>query len=115
MVMVPIVEETHNLSQARPRVLRNLSRYSDLPTPRQLDGSPRVPVLRQLLPFSAIAVAMGIQIALTFLLSVKRDFPFAFFYLIAVFVVAWFGGYIQGVVACLLTMVALPLAVIPGF
>ena len=44
-----------------------------------------------------------------------RDFPYAFFYLIAVFAVAWFGGYVPGAIACLLTMVALPLAAAPGF
>src|SRR5882762_8365428 len=73
------------------------------------------PLLRYLLPFFAVGAAFGFQIALAFLLHTKKDFPYAFLYLIAVFVVAWFGGYIPGVVACLLTMVAIPLAVVPGF
>ena len=33
------------------------------------------------------------------------------FYLIAVFVTAWFGGYAPGAIACLITMAGLPLAV----
>jgi len=44
-----------------------------------------------------------------------HDFPFAFLYLIAVFAVAWFGGYVPGVIACLLTMVGIPWGAIPGF
>ena len=43
------------------------------------------------------------------------DFPYSFFYLIAIFVVAWFGGYLSGAAACMLTMVALPAAAVPGF
>ncbi len=35
-----------------------------------------------------------------------RGFPYAFFYLIAVFAVAWYGGYVPGAIACLLTTVA---------
>src|SRR5882724_1350755 len=73
------------------------------------------PLLRYLLPFFAVGAAFGFQLAFSLLLHTKKDFPYAFLYLIAVFAVAWFGGYIPGVMACLLTMVAIPLAVVPSF
>jgi PAS domain S-box-containing protein len=38
------------------------------------------------------------------------DFPFAFFYLIAAFASAWYGGYVPGTLACLFVMVGFPLA-----
>src|SRR5262245_61938108 len=73
------------------------------------------PLLRYSLPFVAIALAASIHAALSFLLSTKKDFPYAFLYLIAVFIVAWLGGYVPGIIACLLTMVVIPWAVVPGF
>jgi signal transduction histidine kinase/CheY-like chemotaxis protein len=60
-------------------------------------------------------VALLAQAGLSFLLSKGRDFPYAFLYLIAIFVVAWFGGYAPGVIASLLTMIALPLAITRHF
>ena len=38
------------------------------------------------------------------------DFPYAFFYLIAAFVSAWYGGYVPGALACLIVTAGLPLA-----
>ena len=38
------------------------------------------------------------------------DFPYAFFYLIAAFASAWYGGYVSGALACLFIMVGLPAA-----
>ena len=73
------------------------------------------PLARYILPFVAIALALGIQAALMLVLPKGHDFPFAFLYLIAIFVVAWLGGYLPGVIACLLTMVGVPLAAVPGF
>ena len=43
------------------------------------------------------------------------DFPYVFFYLIAIFVTAWFGGYVPGASTCLITMVGIPLLATPGF
>ena len=60
-------------------------------------------------------MAIGLQIGLSLLLPTRKDFPYAFFYLIAVFVTAWFGGYVPGAVASLITIVAIPLAAVPGF
>ncbi len=38
------------------------------------------------------------------------DFPYAFFYLIAAFVSAWYGGYAPGALACLIVTAGLPFA-----
>src|SRR3954469_22795965 len=76
---------------------------------------PRSRVVRYLLPFLAIVAALLIQGAIAWMFPKATDFPFAFLYLIAIFAVAWFGGYGPGAVASLLTMVGLPAAAIPGF
>ena len=73
------------------------------------------PLVRYILPFLGVVIALSIQGALVSVLPKGNDFPFAFFYLLAIFVVAWFGGYFPGVIACLLTMVGIPLAAVPGF
>ncbi|WP_321474700.1 ATP-binding protein [uncultured Paludibaculum sp.] len=70
---------------------------------------------RVLLPLIAVFLAALAHIAVALVVGVKSDFPFAFFYLIAVFIVAWVGGPISGTVACLLTMVGVPLAASPEF
>src|SRR5438445_6659235 len=75
----------------------------------------RSPVVRYLLPFFAILVALLAQAAIASMLRKGSDFPYAFLYLIAIFAVAWFGGYAPGVVACLLLMVALPAVATRGF
>jgi signal transduction histidine kinase/ActR/RegA family two-component response regulator len=72
-------------------------------------------LMQGVLPFLGIGCALLLQGTLALMLPKGSDFPYAFFYLVAVFVVAWFGGYISGVISCLLTMVALPAAVVPGF
>ncbi len=72
-------------------------------------------LVRYLLPFIAIGLALAGQTLVAMMLSKGRDFPYAFFYLMAVFAVAWRGGYAPGVMACLLTMVGLPFAAHPGF
>ena len=72
-------------------------------------------LVQSLLPFLGISVALLIQGSLAWILPKGTDFPYAFFYLIAIFVVAWFGGYLSGAAACLLTMVALPALAVPGF
>ena len=54
-------------------------------------------------PYLSILAALLAQGAVSLVVPKGIDFPYAFFYLIAVFAVAWFGGYAPGVVACLLT------------
>jgi signal transduction histidine kinase/ActR/RegA family two-component response regulator len=76
--------------------------------------TPLSPLKRAGFPVFAIALALLSQGALQSLLPKGTDFPYAFFYLIAIFVVAWWGGYWSGVAACLLTMVGLPWSLAPG-
>src|SRR6266404_3488025 len=73
------------------------------------------PLVRYLLPFIAIGMALVTQSLVALTLSKGRDFPYAFFYLIAVFAVAWLGGYAPGVIACLITMVGVPFVAAHGF
>jgi signal transduction histidine kinase/ActR/RegA family two-component response regulator len=46
---------------------------------------------------------------------VSPNFPFALFYLLAIFGVAWFGGYVPGIISCLLTVGILPALTTSGF
>jgi hypothetical protein len=78
---------------------------------KKIGTKPLSPVSRIVLPVAAIGVALACQGLLQMALPKGSDFPFAFLYLIAVFVVAWRGGYLSGVIACLLIMVGLPWAV----
>jgi len=71
-------------------------------------------VIRYLLPLAAITVAVLIQVALMRFIPKSAQFPYAFFYLTAVFVVAWFGGYIPGAIASVITMVGLPILAAHG-
>lgn len=68
---------------------------------------------KALMPVAAIVLGLLIQFVLQLLLPKAMDFPYAFLYLTAIFAVAWWGGYLPGVAASLLTMVALPWAVAP--
>ena len=68
-------------------------------------------VFRYALPFLALLAALFSQGIMQQILRKGTDFPYAFFYLLAAFVSAWSGGYGPGVLACVLTMVGLPLAV----
>src|SRR5579863_7156963 len=70
---------------------------------------------RYLLPVVGIVASMLLQWAIASLLPQNSDFPYAFFYLIAVFASAWVGGYGPGAWACLLTLVGLPSAIAHGF
>jgi PAS domain S-box-containing protein len=72
-------------------------------------------VVRYLLPFLTITVALCIQSVIALLVSRSADFPYVFFYLIAIFITAWFGGYAPGAIACLTTMVGLPMLASRGF
>jgi signal transduction histidine kinase/ActR/RegA family two-component response regulator len=72
---------------------------------------PRSRTIRYSLPFVAILAALLTQGALAAVLPKGSDFPYAFFYLAAIFAVAWFGGYLPGLLACTLTLVGIPVLV----
>jgi signal transduction histidine kinase/CheY-like chemotaxis protein len=69
---------------------------------------------RYLLPFVAVGAALASQIAVSWILK-GVAFPFVVLYLTAICLAAWFGGYVPGVIASLLTMIGLPFALQPGF
>jgi PAS domain S-box-containing protein len=73
------------------------------------------PVVRYLLPFLAIAATVCIQAVIALFVPKNVDFPYTLFYLIAIFVVAWFGGYAPAAIACLITMVGIPMLAVKGF
>jgi signal transduction histidine kinase/CheY-like chemotaxis protein len=75
----------------------------------------RTPLVRYLLPFGAVGAALGSQIAVSWMLPKGVAFPFVVLYLTAICLAAWFGGYVPGVIAGLLTMVGLPFALQPDF
>lgn len=70
--------------------------------------NPKSAAFRYLLPFVTMVLALVTQSVLQRLLPKDYDFPFAFLYLIAAFVSAWFGGYMPGILACLIVMVGFP-------
>ena len=72
-------------------------------------------LIRYVLPFAAVLAAMLAQGIVALAVPKGVDFPYAFFYLLAVFAVAWYGGYVPGAIACLLTTVGIPLAVTHSF
>lgn len=69
-------------------------------------------VFRYSLPFLTVLAALVSQGILQHLVPKEIDFPYAFFYLIAAFVSAWYGGYVAGALACAFTMVGLPLMMV---
>jgi signal transduction histidine kinase/CheY-like chemotaxis protein len=73
----------------------------------------RVP--HYVLPFVAVGAALANQILVSWMLPKGINFPYVVLYLTAICVTAWFGGYVPGVMACLLTMVGLPFALTPNF
>jgi PAS domain S-box-containing protein len=64
------------------------------------------------LPFLSVFGAGFLHRVLLQVLPKGINFPYAFLYLLAAFVSAWFGGYAAGALACLLTMVGLPLVAV---
>src|SRR5579863_10257242 len=70
---------------------------------------------RYLAPFGAIIVTVLLHFALSRVVPKRVDFPYPFFYMIAISGVAWFSGYMPGAMACLITMVGLPFLAKPGF
>src|ERR1700730_16208728 len=75
---------------------------------------PRSRVVRYLLPFLAITLALITQAGIAKILPPGTDFPYAFLYLIAIFAVAWFCGYGPGAVASLILLVGFPVSSAPG-
>src|SRR5271170_4021162 len=73
------------------------------------------PVVRYLLPFVTLLIAICIQATIALFVGKNSDFPFVFFFLFAIFVTAWIGGYVPGALTCLITMVGIPLLATPGF
>jgi len=71
--------------------------------------------VRYLLPFVTVTAALAIQIVVSWILPKGVDFPYVVLYLTALCLSAWFGGYIPGVLASLLTMIGLPFALQPHF
>jgi signal transduction histidine kinase/ActR/RegA family two-component response regulator len=82
---------------------------------KNLLKEPSSKLIRYLLAPLALALALVTQGALTSILPKGHDFPFAFLYLIAVFGVAWVGGYGPGVLCCLLTTIVLEAAASHAF
>src|SRR5437868_1630430 len=66
-------------------------------------------------PVVSILMAILLHIVAVSLGASKTNFPFAFFYLLAVFATAWLAGAIPGVAAVFLTIVGLPMAGSPKF
>ena len=87
----------------KPSRLNDMAASLELP-PKWLDSA----VKRYLLPFVTLVLALCLQGILQAVLPKGKDFPYAFFHLFGIFVVAWFGGYGPGIVSCLLTMVGNP-------
>jgi signal transduction histidine kinase/ActR/RegA family two-component response regulator len=73
------------------------------------------PVVRYLMPFGTLAIAICIQATISLFVGKNSDFPYVFFFLFAIFATAWFGGYVPGAITCLITMVGIPLLATPGF
>lgn len=63
------------------------------------------------LSIALVLAALILQGIVQSLLPKGFDFPYAFFYLMAAFASAWYGGYLSGALACLLVMVGLPMAI----
>lgn len=72
-------------------------------------------VVRYLMPFGTLAIAICIQALIALFVGKNSDFPYVFFFLFAIFVTAWFGGYLPGALTCLITMIGIPLLATPGF
>ena len=73
------------------------------------------PVVRYLLPFVTLLAAICVQLAISRFVPKNVDFPYTLFFLVAIFVTAWIGGYIPGAMACVVTMAGIPLLATPGF
>lgn len=75
---------------------------------------PSSTAVRRLAPFVSIAAALLLQLVVMQFVPAGYDFPYPFFYLMAILAAAWFGGYWPGIIASLLTLIGIP-AIIIGF
>jgi PAS domain S-box-containing protein len=91
--------------RAHPAVTRFIERIFSEPRP----------LVRYLLPFLTMIVAVGMQFVIALFVPKQVDFPYVFLFLLAVFVTAWFGGYAPGAITCLITMVGIPWMADPRF
>lgn len=73
------------------------------------------PLVRYLLPFATLFLAICVQMVIAQFVRKNVDFPYILFFLIAILITAWIGGYVPGAIACLITMVGIPLLATPGF
>ena len=73
------------------------------------------PLFRYLLPFVAVGGALATQIGLGWILPKGADFPYVVLYQAAMALAAWFGGYVPGAIACVLTLAGLPFLFNPSF
>jgi len=73
-----------------------------------MEKTRRERIIRYLLPFIAIGCALLFQIVLSHVVPKRANFPYAFFYLVAIVIAAWRGGYLAGTVTSLLTIVVIP-------
>lgn len=88
-------------------VLPASSRKSIWTQPNQL--------VRYLLPFVATALTLLLTVVLHWMMPKIHDFPYGLFYMVTLIVVGWVGGYVPGVISCLVMTIVLPLLVVPGF
>src|SRR5438874_6269823 len=75
-----------------------------------MENPRREGMVRWLLPFGVIGAALLIQIAASVAAPKIHNFPYAFFYIMGIFAVAWRGGYLSGGLACLLAIIVIPFA-----
>src|SRR5579859_5400924 len=81
------------------------------PSPQDLRSSA---LFRYLLPFMAVAAAIAIHLTVVRFLP-GAHFPFPFLYVIAAIGSAWYGGYVPGLLSCVIPLVVVPLALRPFF
>lgn len=80
-----------------------------------LSKQPKSAVVRYLFPLLGVLAAVLAQGAISFIVPKGYDFPNALLFLMAIFVTAWFAGYVPGAIGCLLTMAGLPALVTRSF
>ncbi|HTA45235.1 MAG TPA: ATP-binding protein [Bryobacteraceae bacterium] len=69
-------------------------------------------LFRYSLPAISMIAALITQGILQRFVPAKLDFPYAFFYLTAAFVSAWYGGYVPGIASCVIVIAGFPLAAV---
>jgi signal transduction histidine kinase/ActR/RegA family two-component response regulator len=73
-----------------------------------LEDPGRRRLVRYSLPFAGVLAALIAQGAISLVVPKTTDFPYVLLYLVAIIATAWYGGYLPGVLGCVLTMVGLP-------